>query len=111
MDESPKTHEPYQYSRLPKMREGDIVVTRVAHHYAVGRINADQQTQTHVEAQDHRSDALSRACGLAGADHCVFLHELAGPGLYIQINCSDNFDPKGVHGERRIKSRAVDADL
>jgi hypothetical protein len=91
------------------MQEGDIVVTRVAHHYALGRLNADRRTQTPIEAQDHRSAALRRACDLAGADHHVFLYELAGPSNYIDVNCAEAFEPerlnRSVHGERRIKSR------
>ena len=87
------------------MREGDILVTRVAHHYALGRLNADCRTQTAVEAQNQRTDALSRACELAGADHHVFLCELAGPGAgdYIDIDCAEPDN----HGERRFKPRAL----
>jgi hypothetical protein len=62
------------------IREGDIIVTRVVHHYALGRVNADHQTQTPIETQNLRADALCRACLLAGADHRVFLYDLAGPG-------------------------------
>jgi hypothetical protein len=91
------------------MREGDIVVTRVAHHYALGRLNADHRTQTPIEAQDHRADALRRACALAASDHHVFLCELAGPGDYIDVNCAQVVEPKGLnrgtHGERRSKPR------
>jgi hypothetical protein len=91
------------------MREGDIVVTRVAHHYALGRLNADHRTQTPIEAQDHRGDALRRACELAGADHHVFLCELAGPGDYIDVNCAEVVEAKSLnrspHGERRSKPR------
>jgi hypothetical protein len=73
-----------------KMREGDIVVTRVAHHYALGRVNADLGTQTPVDTQDHRADALRSACVLAG-DHRVFLYELAGPSApCIRITCCDS---------------------
>jgi hypothetical protein len=100
-------HRPDQetVSRHDKMRRGDIVVTRVARHYALGRIGLDLKTQTAVETQDARSDALNRACDLAGTDHRVFLYELAASSNFVQINCSDSFGPKSVHGERRIKSR------
>ena len=92
------------------MVAGDIIVSRVAHHYALGRLNADLRTQTPMEAQDHRSDALRRACVLAGTDRRVFLYELAGPGDCVHINCSEAFEPgrlnSVVHGERRFKRRA-----
>jgi hypothetical protein len=94
---------------LRKMVAGDIVVTRVARHYALGRLNADLRTQTPIEAYDHRTEALRRACALAGEDRRVFLYELAGHGDYVQINCSEAFErdrlSKVVHGERHRKSR------
>jgi hypothetical protein len=94
---------------LRKMVAGDIVVTRVAHHYALGRLNADLRTQTPIETYDQRTDALRQACVLAGADRRVFLYELAGPGDYVQIDCFEAFGPdrlnRVVHGERRHKSR------
>jgi hypothetical protein len=77
---------------LPLMREGDIVVTRVARHYALGRVQSDRSTQTPVEAQERRSDALGRACVLAGADHQVFLYDNAGNSACILINCQENPD-------------------
>jgi hypothetical protein len=94
MDESPKTV------------EGDIVVTRVAHHYALGRVTADGRTQTSVGAVNDRSGALHRACILAGDDHRVFLCELAGPGgVWVQIDCDEGFEAQG--GERRYKPRPL----
>ena len=97
------------HADLRKMVAGDIVVTRVAHHYALGRLNADLRSQTPIGAYDDRTDALRRACVLAGADRRVFLYELAGPGDYVQINCSEAFESgrlnKVGHGERRHKSR------
>ena len=93
MDESPKTRERYPYRHVSDMREGDIVVTRVAHHYALGRVNADRHTQTPIEALNHRADALSRACVLAGEDHRVFLYELGGPRApWVQVKCDETVD-------------------
>jgi hypothetical protein len=71
------------------MREGDIVVTSVAHHYVVGRVTADRRTQVLIEAQAHRADALSRACMLAVAGQRVFLVDHAGRSAYIQYDCAD----------------------
>jgi hypothetical protein len=71
----------------PKMREGDIVVTRVGRHYSLGRVKADGQTQTPVESLSGRSAALSRACLLAGAGHRVFILEKTGSADYSQFDC------------------------
>jgi hypothetical protein len=92
-------------TRPPTRLEGDIVVTRVARHYAIGRVNADRLTQTPIETQNSRADALSRACALAGADHQVFLYERAEPSDCVHIECDDSKTLKSVHGERRFKPR------
>jgi hypothetical protein len=92
-------------TRVPRMLEGDIVVTRVARHYALGRMTADLRTQAPVDTQNARSDALRMACLLAGADHRVFLYELAGGGNSVRINC-ESVDKPCVHGIRRLKTRS-----
>jgi hypothetical protein len=67
-----------------KIQEGDIVVTRVARHFALGRVNADLTTQT-------PTDALRSACVLAGDHRRIFLYELAGPSARgIRITCCDS---------------------
>jgi hypothetical protein len=91
-------------TRVSRMLEGDIVVTRVARHYALGRITADLRTETPVDTQNTRSDALGMACLLAGADHRVFLCELAGVGNCVHIN-RDRVGKHPVHGERRLNTR------
>ena len=53
--------------------EGDIVVTPVAGHYAIGRVTADGKTQAFIEVQSDCAAAISRACELAGDQHRVFL--------------------------------------
>ena len=70
------------------MREGDIVVTRVSRHYALGRVTADGHTQTPIESLRDRADALRRACLLAGAGHRVFILENPGSAAYRQFHCS-----------------------
>jgi hypothetical protein len=69
------------------MREGDIVVTRVARHYSLGRLTADGRTQTPIESLNGRSSALRRACLLAGADHRVFILEKPGTAAYRRFDC------------------------
>jgi hypothetical protein len=71
------------------IREGDIVVTRVARHYALGRVTADLYTQTPIETQNLRADALERACVLAGADCQVFIYDMAGRAATgIPVDCA-----------------------
>jgi hypothetical protein len=50
--------------RLPKIAavEGDIVATRVARHYAIGRVMADAKTQAYIEP--HRALAATLMRGL-----------------------------------------------
>ena len=72
---------------VPAMREGDIVITRVAHHYSLGRISADNQTQTSLESHDHRAEAIRRACAVAGADQQVFIYEEAESTAHVLVNC------------------------
>jgi hypothetical protein len=75
------------------IREGDIVVTRVARHDTLGRVTGDCDTQTPIETQNFRADALRRACVLAGTDHHVFLDELAGPDdSCIRLTCPESVD-------------------
>ena len=75
------------------IREGDIVVTRVARHYTLGRVTGDSDTQTPIETQNFRADALRRACVLAGTDHHVFLDQLAGPDdSCIRLTCPESVD-------------------
>jgi hypothetical protein len=74
-----------------KMKKGDVVVTRVARHFALGRVNADLTTQTPIDTQNHRADALRSACVLAGDHRRIFLYELAGPSARcIRITCCDS---------------------
>jgi hypothetical protein len=77
------------YVRHPDMQEGDIVVTRVARHYAIGRVTADHQTQTPLATENDRADALRRACTVAGAVHRVFLYDVAGrSSSCLEIHCA-----------------------
>jgi len=71
----------------PAAREGDIIVTPVAHHFAIGRITADGQTQQHLASQRHRADALALACRLAGSDHQVFVFKYAGASSFERCDC------------------------
>jgi hypothetical protein len=96
MDARPIDRDRVPYTLPPEVREGDIVVTRVARHYALGRVNADRSTQTPIETQNLRAYALSSACVLAGAEHHVFLYDIAGPaGTGVRVDCTKSLTPKG----------------
>jgi len=71
------------------MLEGDILVTAVGEHYALGRLKADRDTQEHLGWQLDRTKAVKQACALAGANHRVFLYESAGTADYLPFDCAE----------------------
>ena len=68
--------------------EGDLVVTRVAHHYTIGRVTADALTQTYLESLPDEMTAFNRACELAGKGHHVFQTDL-GRHAFALIDCTE----------------------
>jgi hypothetical protein len=72
-------------------REGDIIVTAVGEHYAIGRLKADRDTQEYLQSQENRAVALQQACAQAGAKHRVFLYPSAGASDYLQVDCAKVF--------------------
>jgi hypothetical protein len=68
-------------------REGDVIVTAVAHHYAIGRIGTDGRTQEHLASEKNRALALALACEFAGAAHRVFLYRSAGDSKFEPCDC------------------------
>jgi hypothetical protein len=71
------------------MLEGDILVTAVGEHYAIGRLKADHDTQESLGWQLDRTEAVKQACALAGANHRVFLYASAGTSYYLPFDCAD----------------------
>jgi hypothetical protein len=71
------------------IREGDIIVTAVASHYAIGCLKADGKTQQSLGAQPTRVDALRLACTLAAGTHRVFLYGRPGKNDYFIVDCAD----------------------
>jgi hypothetical protein len=55
-------------------RDGDIIVTAVGEHYAIGRLKADGEMQEYLQSQEDRGVPLRQACALAGTNHRVFLY-------------------------------------
>jgi hypothetical protein len=76
-------------SEARNILEGDIVVTAVAGHYALGRMTADGDTQESLGSQQKRADALKQACALAGTKHRVFLYPSAGTPDYLSFDCAE----------------------
>ena len=75
--------------------EGDIVVTAVAGHYAIGRILADRESQEFLESQEKWATTLRRACALAGTEHRVsFTRARAQPTLAKSTAASSNISPR-----------------
>jgi hypothetical protein len=76
-----------QTSTDTRFRRGDVIVTAVAHHYAIGRIQADGRTQKHFASEKNRALALARACQLAGSTDRVFLYHSAGESKFRPCDC------------------------
>jgi hypothetical protein len=68
-------------------RAGDIIVTAVAHHYSIGRIQADGATQGYLASESNQRIALAHACRLAGTAHRVFLYRLTADTTCTLHNC------------------------
>jgi hypothetical protein len=73
--------------RATGFRAGDIVVTAVAHHYAIGRVQADERTQEHLGSEKNQRLALAHACELAGTVHRVFLYRSSGDSKFAAHDC------------------------
>jgi hypothetical protein len=71
----------------PKILVGDIVVTAVAGHYAIGRMTANEATQESLGAQPKLAAAVEQACALAGVKHRVFLYPSTGTPNYVRFVC------------------------
>ena len=67
--------------------EGDIIVTAVGEHYAIGRLKANGEMQEYLQSQRNRTVALRQACAHAGAKHRVFLYPSAGSSNYRPFDC------------------------
>jgi hypothetical protein len=71
------------------MLEGDIMVTAVGAHFAIGRLKADRETQEPLGWRRNRDEALKQACALAGANHRVFLWARASHTTYVPFDCTE----------------------
>jgi hypothetical protein len=73
-----------------RRREGDIVVTAVVGHYAIGRLKAERDMQDSLGSAETLAEALEQACALAGATHRIFLSlRASAPGGYLPADCAE----------------------
>ena len=68
--------------------DGDIVVTKVADHYQMARVQADGRPWASIQALDRLADALSLACRLISGSQRVFLFTHDGLLHRIAIDCA-----------------------
>jgi len=81
-----------------KILEGDMVVTAVGGHFAIGQITAGGDTQS-IGSQPKLAEAFERACALAGANHRVFLYPSAGIPDYRPVDCAEVIKSRPTRGK------------
>jgi hypothetical protein len=99
-DDDSKPKQPSKADGRAAPREGDIIVTAVGGHYAIGRLTVDRKTQEPVGSQRDRAAAIKQACALAGATRRVFLYPSAGKPGYLAVDCAKMFKSPTTGGER-----------
>ena len=67
---------------------GDVVVTKVANHYHVGRVEAEGKPWVSIETTDRFADALTLACRLVSAAQHVVLYDRGDRLHYVEIDCA-----------------------
>ena len=72
-----------------RMLEGDILVTAVGEHYAIGRLKSDRETQEHLGWQQDRAEAVKQAGVRAGANHRVFPYASGGTSDSLPFDCAE----------------------
>ena len=60
------------------IREGDIVVTAISRHYAIGRVKANGMSQDVLATEPDCKLAIELACQVVDSKHRVFLFWSAG---------------------------------
>jgi hypothetical protein len=69
--------------------QGDIMVTAVCDRYAIGRLNADRETQESLGCQPNRAAALENAFATAGSTHRVFLCAQGQQLIYLRLDSAE----------------------
>lgn len=68
---------------------GDIVVTKVATLYHIGRVQAVGQPVTTIDVRNDRNQALALACRAVTGHQRVFLYGQAGTMDREEIDCAN----------------------
>jgi hypothetical protein len=69
-------------------RPGDVIVTAVARHYSIGRIQLGG-IQEYLSSTTDRGAAVKLACDLAGGTHRVFLAKDPGQSTLRMVDCEE----------------------
>lgn len=67
---------------------GDVVVTKIANHYHVSRVQAEGKPWASIKEMDRVADALTFACGLITGSQRVFLYARSGLLHRVEIDCA-----------------------
>src|SRR5882672_3072701 len=91
--------------------EGDIIVTAVGDHYAIGRLKANGEMQEYLQSQPNRAVALKQACALAGANHRVALYPSAGTPDYLPVGCVEVVKSRTTTGTVKKTNGSIKRDV
>ena len=79
-------HLPPRRARQPE--SGDVVVTKVVHHYHIGRLREDGEAVTAIVMADDRAEGLALARDAVTGRQRVFLYDRAGTRDFVEIDCA-----------------------
>jgi hypothetical protein len=75
-----------------RLAAGDVVVTKVARHYHIGRVQAAGTVLAALSVENRRDDALALACESVTGHQRVYLNISAGSRQHVEINCTKHLD-------------------
>lgn len=73
---------------------GDVVVTKVADRYHLGRVQVPGRPWASIKETDGLSNLLSLACRLVSGSQRVLLYDRGGSLHCIAIDCANNQRPE-----------------
>jgi hypothetical protein len=68
---------------------GDVVVTRIAHRYHIGWVEAIGKSISALAVRNDEDEAFALACKVRPPGRRVFLYGGANSAAYVQIACAD----------------------
>jgi hypothetical protein len=75
-----------------KPAAGDIVVSRVADGYQIGRVGAGGDSIAAIDMIPERADALEFACQQVSGGQRVIMYDLAGSRHHVEVPCRGRQD-------------------